>query len=122
MSFIAAPPQPIPPGSLKAHFRRMLGSLRALIWQIVVPFKARPDEIAEFPEPPGQITDDQVELSKWIFAQSKERRDHLEQKAQSTFGLMLFLVPLLASLFIFIAAARLLRLAWELGLSLLLYY
>ena len=39
---------------------------------------------------------------QWIFDQAEERRVNLEQKAQSTFGLMVFLVPLLASLFVFI--------------------
>jgi hypothetical protein len=102
MSFIAAPPQPIPRGTLRKHIWRMICSLGYIVWQIVVPFKSRPEDISEFPEPPGDVTEEQVEQSKWIFAQSKERRDHLEQKAQSTFGLMLFLVPLLTSLFVFI--------------------
>jgi hypothetical protein len=80
----------------------MLRGLGFVVWQIVVPFKARPEEIAAFPESPGNVTEEQVEQSQWIFDQAKERRVHLEQKAQSTFGLMLFLVPLLASLFVFI--------------------
>jgi hypothetical protein len=37
-----------------------------------------------------------------LFDQAEKRRAYLEQKAQSTFGLMTFLVPLLASLFVFL--------------------
>jgi hypothetical protein len=75
-----------------------------IVWQIVVPFKSRPEEIEPFPEldPTFSVTEKHVEQCQWIFDQAEERRVHLEQKAQSTFGLMVFLVPLLASLFVFI--------------------
>src|SRR5580693_5078700 len=100
--FKAQPPSPVDWRSIPKHFKRSLRSIGYIVWQIVTPFKPRPEEIAEFPEPePGiDITESQVKQCQWIFDQAEERRSHLEQKAQSTFSLMLFLVPLLASLFV----------------------
>ena len=100
--FIAEPPLPVHRGSLRKHLRQMLLRLWFIVWQIVVPFKSRPEEIDAFPEPTAEVSDAHVEQCQWIFDQAEERRVHLEQKAQSTFGLMVFLVPLLASLFVFI--------------------
>ena len=80
----------------------MLVRLGIVVWQIVVPFNSRPEEIDPLPEPTAEVSDAHVEQCQWIFDQAEERRVHLEQKAQSTFGLMVFLVPLVASLFVFI--------------------
>jgi hypothetical protein len=102
--FIAEPPLPVSRGALKNHLRQTMVRLGFIVWQIVVPFKSRPEEIDPFPVPTAEVTDEQVEQSQWIFDQAEERRVHLEQKAQSTFGLMIFLVPLLASLFVFISS------------------
>jgi signal transduction histidine kinase len=73
-----------------------------IVWQIVVPFNSRPEEIDSLPEPTVEVTDSHVEQCQWIFDQAGARRVHLEKKGQSTFGLMVFLVPFLASLFVFI--------------------
>src|SRR5208337_722753 len=100
--FIAEPPLPVRRGSLKTFFRQMLLRFRLIVWQIVVPFNSQPEKIDSLPEPTAEVTDAHVEQCRWIFDQAEERRVHLEQKAQSTFGLMVFLVPLLASLFVFI--------------------
>jgi hypothetical protein len=100
--FIAEPPLPVHRGSLKNFFRQMLLRFRLIVWQIVVPFNSQPEKIDSLPEPTAEVTDAHVEQCQWIFDQAEERRVHLEQKAQSTFGLMVFLVPLLASLFVFI--------------------
>lgn len=103
--FIADPPLPVVEwGSLKQHFRQLFLRLMFILWQIVVPFKSRPEEIDPLPEPTVEVTDAHVKQCQWIFDQAKERRVHLEQKAQSTFGLMVFLVPLVASLFAFIVS------------------
>jgi hypothetical protein len=82
----------------------MLLRFRFILWQIVVPFNSQPEKIDPLPAPTVAVTDSQVEQCQWIFDQAGERRVHLEQKAQSTFGLMVFLVPLLASLFVFISS------------------
>ncbi len=100
--FIAEPPPAVQPRALAEHLRHLLRCARYILWQIVVPFNSRPEEIDAFPEPQAEVTDSHVEQCQWIFDQAEERRIHLEQKAQSTFGLMVFLVPLLASLFVFI--------------------
>lgn len=100
--FIAEPPPAVQPRSLAKHFWQMLLRTGYIVWQIIVPFKSRPEEIDPLPEPKAEVTDSHVEQCQWIFDQAEERRVHLEQKAQSTFGLMVFLVPLLASLFVFI--------------------
>jgi hypothetical protein len=102
--FKAQPPSPVDWRSIPKHFKLSLCSLGYIVCQIVTPFKARPEEIAEFPEPEAgiDVTESQVKQCQWIFDQAEERRSHLEQKAQSTFSLMLFLVPLLASLFVYV--------------------
>ncbi len=103
-NFIAQPPEPVKWGSIPKYLGQIFRSLGYTLWQIVVPFKPRPEEIDSFPDldPNIKVTESQVEQCQWIFDQAGERRVHLEQKAQSTFGLMVFLVPLLASVFVFI--------------------
>jgi hypothetical protein len=100
--FIAQPPLPVE--SRRKYLRQMFLRIWFILWQIVVPFKSRPEEIDSLPEPTVEVADAQVEQCQWIFDQAEERRVRLEQKAQSTFGLMVFLVPLLASLFVFISS------------------
>jgi hypothetical protein len=101
--FIAKPPLAMKGKSLLNYVWRGFVSLGYILWQVVVPFKSSPEKIEPFPEAVGEVDDQQVKQSQWIFDQAEERRVHLEQKAQSTFGLMLFLVPLLASLFVFMS-------------------
>jgi len=104
--FIAKPPQPVKWdwNSITRHLRQMFRRIGYIVWQIVVPFNPRPEDIAPLPDPDAtrEVTESHVEQCQWIFDQAEDRRVHLEQKAQSTFGLMVFLVPLLASLFVFI--------------------
>lgn len=102
--FKAKPPEPIKWGSIPKHILRSLWNVADIIGQIFTPYKSRPEEIAEFPEPaPGNtVSESIVKQCQWIFDEVEGRRSQLEQKAQSTFSLMLFLVPFLASLFIFI--------------------
>jgi hypothetical protein len=101
--FIAKPPPPVNGRSLLNHVWKAFIRFAFIVWQIVVPFRSRPEEIEPFPEPVEDVADKQVEQSQWIFDQAEERRVHLEQKAQSTFALMVFLVPLVASLFVFVS-------------------
>lgn len=100
--YIAEPPQPIKRRELANHIRQVLVRLRFIVWQILVPFRSSPEEIPAIPESKNEIDPEQLEQSHWLFDQAEERRVHLEQKAQSTFGLMTFLVPLLASLLVFL--------------------
>ena len=100
--YIAEPPQPIRRRELASHIRQVLVRLRFIVWQILVPFRSNPEEIPAIPEPKNEIDPEQLEQSQWLFDQADKRRVHLEQKAQSTFGLMTFLVPLLASSFVFL--------------------
>jgi len=126
--FIADPPLPISRTSLK-HLRHLAASFWWILWQVLTPFRSRPEAINDLPEPAVKVTEAQVKQCQWVFDQAAARRVLLEQKAQSTFGLMLFLVPLLASLFVFViskspAAHRALRLFTVelLGLSAILLF
>lgn len=102
--FIAKPPSHVGWRSLPKHLNRLWQSVKYVLWQIIAPFNPRPDEIEPFPDPDGEIavTEAHVKQCQWIFDQAETRRAHLEQKAQSTYALMLFLVPLLASFFVFV--------------------
>lgn len=102
--FVAKPPSHIGWRSFPKHFKHLWQSVKYILWQIVVPFNPRPDEIEPFPEPDPEIAvaESHVKQCQWIFDQAETRRANLEQKAQSTFALMLFLVPLLASFFVFV--------------------
>lgn len=100
--FMAEPPLPVRPGSLLKSLSQILTRIRFILWHTLVPFNSRPEEIDSLPEPTVDINESQVKQCQWIFDQAEARRVHLEQKAQSTFGLMIFLVPLLASVFVFI--------------------
>jgi hypothetical protein len=90
--------------SITKHLKLMFRRIACIVWQIIVPFNPRPEDITPLPDPDAthEVSESHVEQCQWIFDQAEERRVHLEQKAQSTFGLMVFLVPLLASLFVFI--------------------
>ena len=104
--FIAKPPDPVKWDwdSITKHLKLMFRRIACIVWQIIVPFNPRPEDITPLPDPDAthEVSESHVEQCQWIFDQTEERRVHLEQKAQSTFGLMVFLVPLLASLFVFI--------------------
>jgi hypothetical protein len=119
--FIAKPPLSVDRRSFGKHARRTIKRLWFIVWQILVPFKSGPEEIEPFPEPAAEPVDEQVEQSQWIFDQAEKRRAHLEQKAQSTFGLMIFLVPLLSSIFVFISTrvATSGAMSWTLAIGLM---
>lgn len=119
--FIAKPPLSVDRRSFGKHARRTIKRLWFIVWQILVPFKSGPEEIEPFPEPAAEPVDEQVEQSQWIFDQAEKRRAHLEQKAQSTFGLMIFLVPLLSTIFVFISTrvATSGAMSWTLAIGLM---
>jgi hypothetical protein len=100
--YIAEPPEPIKRSELKGHVGLVLQRLRFIVWQILVPFRESPKDIPDIPEPKNEVEQEQLDHSQSLFDQAEQRRVHLEQKAQSTFSLMTFLVPLLASLFVFL--------------------
>jgi len=100
--FIGRPPQPVPYRSLPRHFIETLRGIWLIVWQIFVPFNPEPESIDPLPEPTIELTDEQVTQCQSIYDQATERTSHLEQKAQSTFSVMVFLAPVLASLFVFI--------------------
>lgn len=99
--FIAEPPKPIKWGGLAQHFWRLVHRFFWIVWWSICPFKDRPEEIDSLPEPKTKIDEKHVTLAQAIFDQTSSRRSQLEQKAQWTFALMLFLVPALVSLFVF---------------------
>lgn len=100
--FIARPPLAVQRNSMWKYVWQTLVRIRLVLWQIVTPFNSRPEEIDSLPDPTIEVSESLLQQCQWIFDQAEARRLQLEQKAQSTFGLMLFLVPLLASLFAFV--------------------
>lgn len=101
--FTAKPPLPVwKRGGLVKYIKDVfIGSVRILC-QVFVPYGSRPEEPRELPDSARQPEDGQLGLCQAIFDQSEERRLHLEQKAQAMFSLIIFLVPLLGSIFVFI--------------------
>ncbi len=89
-------------GSLVVQVRRIFWSILRIVWQTFVPFNPRPEEPESLPAPASPLDESQVAQCQWIFDQTEARRDHLEQKAQWTFALILFLTPLVASIFVFL--------------------
>ncbi|MBS1822254.1 MAG: hypothetical protein JST61_09805 [Acidobacteria bacterium] len=102
--FFAQPPSHIGLKKLWAHFVLFVKRFGYLLWQILMPFEVQPRDIADFPDSPSDanVGDSLVKECQWIFDQAEQRRNALEQKAQSTFSLMVFLVPLLTSAFLYI--------------------
>lgn len=102
--FRAQPPRPVPASGLTKHLLLFVKSFAYFLWQIVIPFHTQPEPIADFPDSAvdGGVNESTVKECQWIFDQTEQRRNSLEQKAQSTFGLMVFLVPLITSAFLYI--------------------
>jgi hypothetical protein len=102
--FFADPPKAIGWRGILGHLGLSIKRLLVQVWQIVVFFEGEPKDIEPFPESDQiHIGEPTVKQCQWIFDQTEQRRNQLEQKAQSTFSLMLFLVPVLISAFVFIA-------------------
>ena len=104
-SYIAKPPRFLGGGSRKEFLYQISLMARAgmrVLWQVLVPYNRRPEEPTSLPTTPADIDNAQFDQCQWIFHQAEERRDKLERKAQSAFSVIVFLVPLLASVFAFI--------------------
>lgn len=103
--FTARPPLPVWQGSgggFRKHVRRMFLSVMRIFWQAIIPFNRRPEEPQTLPDSADELDETQVAQCQSIFDQAESRRTHLEQKAQWTFALIVFLVPLLAAIFVFL--------------------
>ena len=102
--FFADLPKAIGWRSLPGHLLHLVESVAIQVWQIFVPFKSEPDAIPPFPEATSEakVTESTIKQCQWIFDQAEQRRNQLEQKAQSTFSLMVFLVPVLTSVFVYV--------------------
>jgi hypothetical protein len=102
--FFADPPKAVGWRSLPRHLVHLVKSVAIQVWQVFVPFEAEPEAIPDFPETTQEPNNREaiVEQCQWIFDQAEQRRNQLEQKAQSTFSLMVFLVPVLTSVFVYV--------------------
>ena len=102
--FFADPPKAIGLRSLPGHLVHLVKSIAIQVWQVFIPFEAEPEAIPDFPETTQGPTNREatVKQCQWIFDQAEQRRNQLEQKAQSTFSLMVFLVPILTSVFVYV--------------------
>jgi hypothetical protein len=104
MTYIARPPLYLGQGTqgpLRSQVRRIFAGLWRDIWQTVTPFNPQPEPPEDPPPVPG-ITDDQLKQCKELYDKVEDDRDALESKARATFSVITFLVPLLASIFVFI--------------------
>ena len=104
--FFAEPPKAVGWRSSPRHLFHLVKSIAIQVWQVFVPFEAEPETIPDFPEITQGINNGEatVKQCQWIFDQAEQRRNQLEQKAQSTFSLMVFLVPILSSVFIYVVS------------------
>jgi hypothetical protein len=103
-NYISRPPLLLGQGSgggWKKQVRRIFNSLWRIVWQTFVPFNPQPEPPDSFPAQSEEPDAEQVKRCEWIFDQAETRRNQLEQKAQWTFALILFLTPLVASVFVF---------------------
>jgi len=102
--FFADPPKAIGWRSLPGHLVHLVKSIAIQVWQVFIPFEAEPEAIPDFPETTQEPNNREatVKQCQWIFDQAEQRRNQLEQKAQSTFSLMVFLVPILTSVFVYV--------------------
>ena len=81
--------------------RRIFAGLWRDIWQTVTPFNPEP-ETPEDPPPVDDISDEQLKQCQNLYDKVENDRVALESKARATFSVVTFLVPLLASIFVFI--------------------
>ena len=104
--FFAEPPKAVGWRSSPGHLFHLVKGIAIQVWQVFVPFEAEPETIPDFPETTQGINNGEatVKQCQWIFDQAEQRRNQLEQKAQSTFSLMVFLVPILSSVFIYVVS------------------
>jgi hypothetical protein len=102
--FFAQPPKAVSWRCLPERLFHLVRSIAIQVAQVFVPFEAEPKTIPDFPEATQETNNGEATLKQcqWIFDQAEQRRNQLEQKAQSTFGLMVFLVPVLTSVFIYV--------------------
>jgi hypothetical protein len=103
--YFADPPKAVGWRSLPGHLVHLVKSLAIQVSQVFIPFEAEPVAIPDFPETTQGPANREptVKQCQWIFDQAEQRRVQLEQKAQSTFSLMVFLVPILTSVFVYVA-------------------
>ncbi len=104
-NYIAKPPLFIGKksgGGWKKQTRRIFSGFWRIVWQTFVPFNPQPEPPDALPPPSVQIDEEQVAQCQWIFDQAEARGNQLEQKAQWTFALLLFLAPLVISVVVFL--------------------
>lgn len=86
--------------------KKVLGFIRELGWILLQPLIAYESRsrgpCKALPEETEEIADEQLALCQAIFDQSEARGVHIEQKAQWIFTAMAFLMPVLASIFLFL--------------------
>lgn len=120
--YFAKPPLLLGRGSGKgflSHIWRMARVSLRILWQVIIPYNPRPEEPSPLPNTPADIHDGQLGQCQWIFDQAEARRDQLERKAQSVFTIIVFLVPLLASVFAYILrqlSAYMILKRWEIAI------
>ncbi|MEQ8347975.1 MAG: hypothetical protein RIB84_08895 [Sneathiellaceae bacterium] len=105
INFTAKPPLPAWKGrygGIGKHVGKLIRNFFFVIWYAIIPFNFRPEENEILSDTTGDIDDGQINLCQSMFDQTEERRNKLEQKAQWTFALIIFLVPIFVSMFFYV--------------------
>lgn len=101
--YIAKPPLPLWRGRrLALYVFSLIMSVFTLFAQVFIPYQKQPQPPRELPEDASSPDDAQLEQCQAIFDEVEARRSHLEQKAQGMFSLILFMAPVIGSIFVFI--------------------
>lgn len=100
----ARPPLLMGSGSnttLRKELRRVLVDFVRVLYRPLIPHNFRPEAPEDPPEPAKEVCEELLSECQSIFDSTDRTRERLETKARSTFGLVAFLVPLLASIVLF---------------------
>jgi hypothetical protein len=90
-------------GGVIKQLRRLGLTFLEILRHAILPFNPQPEEPDPLPTDPAEIDEKQLDLAQWMFDQAEVRRTHVEQKAQSTFSIIIFLVPVIASVYVYLA-------------------
>jgi hypothetical protein len=90
--------------SVRVELLRAIRGLRQIILYTITPRVARPQSPLDPPDPVGSLTEETLAQCKTIYDEVEAVRQHLDEKARSTFAVIAFLAPLLVAVFVFLFA------------------
>lgn len=90
--------------SVRVELLRAIRGLKQIIFYTITPRVARPKSPPDPPDPDGELTEETLAQCKAIYDEVDAVRQHLDEKARSTFAVIAFLAPLLVAVFVFLFA------------------